>query len=520
MAINFSAIFNKAKAVATLVETLTTAQNVTVKSNVDAILALFSSELQDVDTYRLVSGLVTASNAFSSQSSLISSSKSLLQSEIIRAVQADKPAMRGISVDEAIDELNAQMVTAAQTVKSNTTSASASYPTDKAVLAVTDKLANGLVSQRCFQETYLVNYDGLNLSIRGTASQSNTSPAWPAGSGISLALATSASGGLITNGELDSEDTLATGAPSSWVVTTGTPGTTIKMTDFETQTITIAGTPTAGYYNLRITDVAGNIQTTANLVYNADGATVQSEINNLAGFESATVTTTGTSPNFVHSVKFVGAPGNIPNIVPTSFLDVGTVTQGNGAAVDTAGLNNRTMVWVGNGSQLTTIEQVVSPQALTQYGFCVRMKKQASATGVIEFRLIDGAGNVINDDAGVANSLSVNLSSVSSSTWTPAVAFFRLPSVLPAFVKVQVRLTTAINNTYSLYIDDMTLARVTALGSTGMSVVSFPGVVASATSDAYTLSTANNFAGRIQTLFARFFGRQLPSSGSPTIADT
>jgi hypothetical protein len=83
-----------------------------------------------------------------------------------------------------------------------------------------------------------------------------------------------------------------------------------------------------------------------------------------------------------------------------------------------------------------------------------------------------------------------------------------------------VRLTTAINNTFKLYLDDMTMAPVTALGTTGMSVIAFPGIVASSTSDAYTLSTANNFAGRIQTVFSRFFGRQLPSATSPTIADT
>jgi hypothetical protein len=325
---------------------------------------------------------------------------------------------------------------------------------------------------------------------------------------------------LIANGTLDDQDELATQSPASWTVVTGTPGTTILTTDFETQTITIAGTPTSGFYYLRVTDVAGNIQNTGYLSFNASGADVQTAISSLTGFSEVEVTTTGTSPNFVHSIKFVGVVGDVPNLVPISFLNTGTITQGNGAAVDTSGLRYKTMVWVGNGSQLTTIEQQIFPASLTQYGFCIRMKKQSGATGVIEFRLIDGAGNVINDDAGTANSLSVNLSVVSASTWSPHVAFFRLPTNLPTFVRFQVRLTTAINNTFKLYLDDMTMAPVTALGTTGMSVIAFPGIVASSTSDAYTLSTANNFAGRIQTVFSRFFGRQLPSATSPTIADT
>jgi hypothetical protein len=520
MAINFSTLFGRIVKVADLLDNLKTYQATTIKTDADAILTAWSTLLTDTDSYTNVGSLVSAANSLSAQSSVTSACKSLIQSEIIRTVKADQPTLNSITITTALDEVVKQMVAGGQSVDNNACTVSVSSPSTKATFVVSAKHPDGTTTELAYAETFRVEWNGSALSVRGEPKIAATSSDWPDGSGISTTFSPAAIGGLIVNGAVDEEDTLAVGKPASWVVTVGTINTTIKMTDFETQTVTITGTPTSGYYSLTITDPSSNVQTTPLLAFDAAGSDVQAAIRSLAGFGSTEVTTTGTGPNYVHSIKFVGVVGDVPNITINSSVSPGSIAQANGAAVDVSGLTYRTMFWVGNGSQLTAMEQVITPQAKTQYAFHVRMKKQASATGVIEFRLIDGAGNVINDDAGVANSLSVNLTAVSSAAYGAHTAFFRLPSVLPTIVKFQVRLTTAINNTYKLYIDEMTLATVRQLGNTGLYAALFPGVAASATADAYTLSSTNDYTGRIQTLFMRFFDRQLPSSGSPTISDT
>jgi hypothetical protein len=518
MAINFATLFPRIVAVADLLDNLKTYQATTVKADADDILTAWSATLDDIATYGYVGSLVSAANSLANQNSLASACKNLVQAEIIRAVQADLPMITSLSINQAIDELVLQM--SSDSVDNNACTVTVTYPSSKAVLVVSNKHADGKTTELAYQEAFLVRWNGSGLSLRGKQKANAFSSGWPDGSGVNLTFSPVPAGGLIANGALDDEDSLATGKPASWIVTTGTINTTIKMTDFETQTLTVAGTPTSGYYSLTITDPNGNIQTTELLAYNASASDVQAAIRALAGFGQITVTATGTSPNFVHSVKFVGVVGDVPNITVNSAISPGTITRADGAAVDVSGLSYRTMYWVGNGSQLTAIEQAISPTALTQYAFHVRMKKQTSATGVIEFRLIDGAGNVINDDAGTANSVSVNLSAVSNSAYTAHTAFFRLPTVLPTLVKFQARLTTAINNTYKLYIDDMTLSPVRQLGTTGLYACVFPGLSPSAATDAYTLSSTNDYSGRIQSLFMRFFERQLPSSGTPTISDT
>ena len=520
MTIGFSTLFPRLVAVIDLLENVSTFQATTLKTDSDAVLAAWSPEILDTDSYSVAASFVNAVNGYAATASVASSAKSLVQNEIVRAVLADLPNYTSISVSGALQELSRQMTANAQTIKRSACTVSTSSPAQKSCLAVSSVLANGQATELAFAETFLVQWSGSSLQILGSPSAQSFSGDWPSGSGVNVFLRPALAGGLLQNGALDTVDSLVAGKPASWAVGTGTPGTTISLTDFETQTITIAGTPTAGTYTLTVSDALSNAQTTAALPYNATAAQVQAAIRVLSGFSQVTVTSTGTSPNFVHSIKFNGLPGDIPNIVPASSISPGTITQGNGASVDTGGLANTALIFTGNGSELTRIEQVIFPSAATQYGFHIRMKKQAGATGVIRFRLINGSGAVINDDAGTANSFSVNLTAVSSTDYLPHTAFFRLPTTLPSVVKLEVALTTAINNTFKLYLDEMTLASVTPLASTGLSAVLFSGPQASAVTDAYTLSSTNNFAGRIQKLFQRFFGFQLPSANSPTISDT
>jgi len=74
----------------------------------------------------------------------------------------------------------------------------------------------------------------------------------------------------------------------------------------QVNTVTITGTPTAGTYTLTFVDSVNGTRVTSALAYNASAATVQAAIRLLAGLELSTVSATGSTPNFVHTITFKG----------------------------------------------------------------------------------------------------------------------------------------------------------------------------------------------------------------------
>lgn len=92
----------------------------------------------------------------------------------------------------------------------------------------------------------------------------------------------------------------------------------------EVQTVTISGTPTSGSYTITFDG-----KTTAAIAYNADQATFQAALRLIAGLEQVTVVTTGTTPNFVHTVTMTAAPsalagGSPPQMTSTDGMSGGT----------------------------------------------------------------------------------------------------------------------------------------------------------------------------------------------------
>jgi hypothetical protein len=514
-------LLTRIKSCITLLESADTFAATTVRNNVNAVLSAYTTAVTNVDTYSQLANLVSVANSTSSATTIPSVVQNLISNDIITAVQADRPQLGTVTIQQAIDEVESQMIAAGSSIQKNVTSATAAFPASKPCFAVTNLRANGTATEVCFAETFLCTPSGNRLLINGTSVDNPISSDWPGGSGSRLTLTTTPSGGFVVNGVFDDIDPLVANKPASWTVLVGTIGTTLSVTDYETQIVTVAGSPVSGYYTLTLSDADGNQQTTAPIPFNGTNSQVSTAIRSVSGFEAVAVDTTGTGPNYTHTIKFNNLPGDIPAIVPNNFLNTGTVTQTNGAAVDTSGLANTALVFTGNGSQLTSIEQpLFGLSASQQYGFHVRLKRTAGATGIIAFRLIDGTGAVINDAASTANSLSVNLTSVGSSSYTAHTAFFRMPANLPSVVKLQCVVTTAISNTGKLYLDEMTIASPTSIGATGLSAILFSHPKPILPTDSYTLSTANNLAGRIQKTFFRFFQRQLPSSASPSISDT
>lgn len=73
-------------------------------------------------------------------------------------------------------------------------------------------------------------------------------------------------------------------------------------------TAAISGSPTGGTYTLTFTGSGQIAAQTISLAFNASAATVQTAIRALVGegFSQATVTASGTTPNFTHTITFRG----------------------------------------------------------------------------------------------------------------------------------------------------------------------------------------------------------------------
>lgn len=70
----------------------------------------------------------------------------------------------------------------------------------------------------------------------------------------------------------------------------------------ETQTVAISGTPGSGDYRL----ISSDFGTTAAIAYNATAADVQAALRLLPDLSEVTVTSSGTTPNFTHTIAFHG----------------------------------------------------------------------------------------------------------------------------------------------------------------------------------------------------------------------
>jgi hypothetical protein len=170
-----------------------------------------------------------------------------------------------------------------------------------------------------------------------------------------------------------------------------------------------------------------------------------------------------------------------------------------------------------------------APAPLTSYIVNLWVKRDGVVSaGVLTVDLVDGSGSIINDQQGAANSFTKTLSGLTTS-YTPVNGTFRLPAEPPATIKLRVRISTALTGA-NVYVDDVCMTPATALYTGGPGLAVFSGVTPFATGDTWTVTQTNDrggatYAATWQAVFDRFFsmrslGLLLPSSGSPTIADS
>jgi hypothetical protein len=156
----------------------------------------------------------------------------------------------------------------------------------------------------------------------------------------------------------------------------------------------------------------------------------------------------------------------------------------------------------------------------TVYGVNLFHKVSAvPAAGVLKIELTDGTGTVVNDNAGTPNVISQTLST-STTSFTPIQGFFRTPTVLPAALRIRIRLTTAIDDGKSVFFDDACVVEGQQLYAGGPYVAIFRGSANFVDGDFFTFTMANDYVtlGKWQFLADRFFGMRALGVQLPSVA--
>jgi len=541
MTINFTELFTRLGAGIHVLEVANTARGTTVPPEVQDYFDEFASA--DLDFQRAIAPAEAANRSFQQGvSSLTSGMRQSMQAVLIQTVAEDANLPRE-DLESALAELVRQMEAEGESVDASTVSVSASAIAGHGdgVLVASAKRADGRFQENMLAETIRLECTADDtpktavFAARGeVAVTDRLSHEWPRGSGINRSITATNAGGtnLLTNGGFDDEDDRPN-TPDDWVLSVGTIGTTIKMTDYEVQSLTVTGPPTAGTYTVSWQNPEGKTLTTAPLPYDASGGALQAALRLLPGLEAVTVSSTGTSPEYTHEITFTGVAGNLSQITVTNNTTGGTYTPGTTSAGSANAYIGKAVEFDSDGSQLTTLNQRVTLAPLSQYAFnCWMLADVVPAAGVLTIDLVDGiGGTVINDEQGTANSFTIDATTLTTS-FVAKNGVFRTPRVLPPIVYLRIRISTAVSAGTSIFIDHAALVQMQELYAGGPSVAIFSGKSPftkggdQVAADEFTLTVANDRAGEFQEWFDRLYdmrakGLLLPSDtgGAETIDD-
>lgn len=417
MTIDFDVLYTRLGKFFNAANTIQTALQTTIEAEVeDAVQELGGANTINYEAVRegILTGLRALQNdCYSALSSCVVTPSSNL---LIQTVKDDAQQVDD-GITNALYELILQMIANDESLDASTPAASVAYGADNVgngVLVTSINRGDGKINEYILAETIsgsIVSASaGLlaTLQLYGELSTTELSYDWPLGSGCSQGLTgqtSISSDNLLTNGTMETEDAQDDDLPYGWTVSIGVTGTTVKLTNIEVQTVTISGTPTTGYYLLHFTDRDGKTQTTKPIAYNASGATVQTSLNALSGLSKVTVSSTGTSPNYTHTVTFTGTP-NPGQLTSTEYTDSGSIAH---ATTDAGSANvvqgARALELDSDGAEYTTLQTLVGLSPATQYAANVWVKCDVvPAAGRYAVDLIDGiGGTVIEDQEGFQN---------------------------------------------------------------------------------------------------------------------
>jgi len=462
---------------------------------------------------------------------------SAIQSLLIEMIREDD-GLISVDIEAAITYLVADMLAQSATVQT-TTAASTGYAAAAAngltdlTLLYTLTGGDGLLLENALAETIdiTVTTGGVNPALYYEGEEAAVDPAgsdWPMGSAAAAGLTASApAASLIPNGSfelVDSDD-----RPTSWVPLVGDAGGSIDLTPTPVQQVVIAGTPTAGYYTLTLTDpYDGTLRTTTPLAWNASGAAVQAAIRAASSaYAEATVATTGTSPNYTHTVTMTGTGRAPAVIISASHLDIGMITPSIVTPGVVSAYRGRVLVLTSDGAELTEMEVTLPTLATDQVYFLTgRMARNSTAaSGTLTLAIEDVDGTTVLDSQGGSASLAISVASITtdSTFYSPTMSFRVDPATIgPLTLNMKINPAPPIGGI--IYIDELVLVAGIELYPGGPIVAAVGGALAATTDDRWTLPITNDRAGNYQEWFERAFdmrslGLLLPSAALPTIAN-
>lgn len=517
----------------------------TIPNDIIAIINQFNLVTQNPTIAATIQQVVTSPAGYQSAAGGTQSILQIFAQQYLTAVvNLDNPQPDN-SLTTALKEVIRQMKVQGKTVKSSAVTIAAvagGSNNGDGVCVTSTKRGDGLVQENTIAETVI----GVATSTSKTASFTFLGQAaaaiqlgqdWPLGSGCNKsvgAIDANSGNSLITNGGFETFS--VANIPDGWTVAVGVPGTNLKQTTVMVQTITVAGTPTAGTYTIQWTNLAGKTQEVT-VPFNATASQVQTALQSMTGLSQVTDSTGATTvPNFTHTITFLGAGG-----AQNQFVIIDNTTGGAHSvtpATVTAGTaqvfaGTYAYEFLGDGATLSAIYQQQSnlspdvPYAVSLWGIC----DASIAAGVVKVELVDGVGgSIINDDQGNANAITFNASALTTS-WQHLNALqasecaFRAPAVLPPLIFMRIRLSTALTNTKNMFLDNVALTPFTELYAGGPFVQTFAGSKPFAQGDTFTLTTTNDRAGVLREYSLRNFAMDqkellFPTAASPNIPNT
>ncbi len=269
--------------------------------------------------------------------------------------------------------------------------------------------------------------------------------------------------------------------------------------------------------------------------------------NLLQNSEFVTFTTANQADNWTYATGSAGtAAGNIGKSV-TGYLDSSSLCFfGDGATLHsvTQSFNTTPTTTVGaGGTSANLLSLTARPFAVNFWIKC----SAVPATGVLQINLTDSAGTIINDDAGTANTVTVDLTAggINTTSWYNVQCTFRLPTVDTTVLPLKLRIwaSTAIANTKNLLIDRVGMAQMQQFYSVGSTSTATGGSVSNASAtgggpwfavfsgnlttvlnDSWTIALTNTWGAYVQH-FQRLFnmtqlGQRLNTdsvTGTPTV---
>lgn len=240
------------------------------------------------------------------------------------------------------------------------------------------------------------------------------------------------------------------------------------------------------------------------------------------------------SANILTNADFENMTANVPNNWTVLVGTPGTDILAAGSSKAYTGTNAVQFAY-NAGAPLSSLAQTFAATSggttvallpETQYAVNLWGMKDSGLTGAGAWSLdlIDGTNTVINDNNAVANTITATAASLGT-TYGAIGGFFRTPAILPATIKLRLRISTAIADSgKSVYFDRLTMTPAKQLYTEGPFMSIFSGSANLLQGDTWTMAIGNTW-GVNQQLFERLFGMRnlgmyLPYSGSPSIADS